>query len=236
MTPPRPPEPLLRVSEIFGPTVQGEGPATGRRAAFVRLAGCPVGCSWCDTRYSWDASWASPSGGQLTAAAAADRVGEIAGEDDIVVVTGGEPLAQQSGVLALLRQPQVARRRAHLETSGVRRPDDGLLEAFETVVVSPKLQNSDVPVARRRNDDALAAFARAGNVWFKFVVQSARDLDEIDEIASAHAMRNVTVMAEGTDAETVLRVSRDIADDVIARGWSLTPRWHILLWGDLPGR
>jgi len=45
----------LRVAELFGPTVQGEGPAAGERAAFVRLSGCPLACAWCDTPYTWDA-------------------------------------------------------------------------------------------------------------------------------------------------------------------------------------
>ena len=44
----------LAVSEIFGPTLQGEGPSSGRRAMFLRLAGCNLSCSWCDTAYTWD--------------------------------------------------------------------------------------------------------------------------------------------------------------------------------------
>ena len=47
-------EPTLVISEVFGPTVQGEGPTIGRRAAFVRLGRCNLDCSWCDTPYTWD--------------------------------------------------------------------------------------------------------------------------------------------------------------------------------------
>ena len=42
------------VSEVFGPTVQGEGPSCGRIATFVRLGRCDLRCSWCDTPYTWD--------------------------------------------------------------------------------------------------------------------------------------------------------------------------------------
>src|SRR4029450_7825218 len=46
--------PELVVSEVFGPTFQGEGPSVGRRAGFVRLGRCNLDCSWCDTPYTWD--------------------------------------------------------------------------------------------------------------------------------------------------------------------------------------
>ncbi len=45
----------LWVAEMFGPTVQGEGPSTGQHAMFIRLAGCHLSCSWCDTAY-WSGS------------------------------------------------------------------------------------------------------------------------------------------------------------------------------------
>ena len=40
------------VSEVFGPTLQGEGPHAGRPCHFIRLGGCNLSCSWCDTPYS----------------------------------------------------------------------------------------------------------------------------------------------------------------------------------------
>ena len=43
-----------RVNEVFD-TLQGEGTYTGRACTFIRLQGCPVGCAWCDTKYTWSA-------------------------------------------------------------------------------------------------------------------------------------------------------------------------------------
>lgn len=51
----------LVVSEVFGPTFQGEGPSLGRRAGFVRLGRCNLDCSWCDTPNTWDWSRFDPA-------------------------------------------------------------------------------------------------------------------------------------------------------------------------------
>src|SRR5438046_5626962 len=50
----------LVVSEIFGPTFQGEGPSLGRRCVFLRLGACNLHCRWCDTPYTWD--WTGRNG------------------------------------------------------------------------------------------------------------------------------------------------------------------------------
>ena len=42
----------IRISEIFGPTIQGEGPLIGRPSIFVRTGGCDYRCNWCDTLYA----------------------------------------------------------------------------------------------------------------------------------------------------------------------------------------
>ena len=44
---------MYKVNEVFE-TIQGEGSYTGAPAIFIRLQGCPVGCSWCDTKHTWD--------------------------------------------------------------------------------------------------------------------------------------------------------------------------------------
>lgn len=46
----------IPVIEIFGPTIQGEGMVIGQKTMFVRTAGCDYGCSWCDSKFTWDGS------------------------------------------------------------------------------------------------------------------------------------------------------------------------------------
>ena len=47
----------LRISEIFGPTIQGEGALIGKPTVFVRAGGCDYRCSWCDTLYAVDSQF-----------------------------------------------------------------------------------------------------------------------------------------------------------------------------------
>lgn len=75
---------LPLVEEFF--TLQGEGFQTGRAAYFIRIGGCDVGCSWCDSRYSWN-----PDLHPMTDTnEIIERV--VKSGTDSVVVTGGEPL------------------------------------------------------------------------------------------------------------------------------------------------
>ena len=93
----------LVVSEVFGPTLQGEGPSAGQRAGFVRLGRCSLSCSWCDTPYSWDWKRYDPAV-ELRELPVGEVAASIRAMDvPMVVVTGGEPLLQQRAIVELLR-------------------------------------------------------------------------------------------------------------------------------------
>jgi organic radical activating enzyme len=132
--------PSLPVVETFH-SLQGEGLHAGRSAFFLRLAGCRVGCSWCDTKHSWpEASHPRRSLGELAAAA---RQAAISGAA-FAVITGGEPLHHQLD--GLCQQLRIATRSPslpqglplHLETSGV----DPLSGSFDWITLSPKRHRS----------------------------------------------------------------------------------------------
>jgi 7-carboxy-7-deazaguanine synthase len=67
-------------------TIQGEGYHAGKAAYFIRLAGCDVGCVWCDVKESWDAGAHKEVHIQEIISAASEA------QSHVVVVTGGEPL------------------------------------------------------------------------------------------------------------------------------------------------
>ena len=120
----------LPVVETFH-SLQGEGLHAGRSAFFIRLGGCTVGCSWCDTKHSWPKA-AHPSL-ELQALANEAATAQQRGAA-FAVITGGEPLHHNlDGFCQVLAEvaPSLPR---HLETSGV----DPLSGAFHWITLSPK--------------------------------------------------------------------------------------------------
>jgi 7-carboxy-7-deazaguanine synthase len=99
---------MLQVAEIFY-TIQGEGTWTGTPAVFVRLAGCNLSCDFCDTDYSLQRIMSVE---QVVAA-----VKEASPSCPMVVLTGGEPLAQTES-LPLVDALRAAGRRVHIESNG----------------------------------------------------------------------------------------------------------------------
>jgi 7-cyano-7-deazaguanosine (preQ0) biosynthesis protein QueE len=228
--------PPLVISEIFGPTVQGEGPAIGRRCGFVRLGRCNLACTWCDTPYSWDWTRHDPAV-ELTERSPSSVFEELVAMDvDMVVVTGGEPLLQWRRLPPLLRACRARGWEVHVETAGTL-PWVGQGDLVTQWVVSPKLANSGMSIDRRYRPDVLAGFAAAGAA-FKFVVTGPADLEEIATIAAEVQIpdRAIWVMAEGVDRDKVVRRTAALADAVIMRGWNLTTRLHVLAWGAQRGR
>jgi organic radical activating enzyme len=99
---------LPLVEEFF--SLQGEGYHTGKAAYFIRLGGCDIGCSWCDSRFSWNPDLHP----MVETEAIIDRVAKSG--TDSVVVTGGEPLMWNLDYLCTgLKNKNI---RTFIETSG----------------------------------------------------------------------------------------------------------------------
>jgi 7-cyano-7-deazaguanosine (preQ0) biosynthesis protein QueE len=224
---------MLTVSECFGPTVQGEGPSLGRRAGFVRLGRCNLACDWCDTKYTWDWDHHDPTV-ELHEMPVESILEQIDGMHvPMVVVTGGEPLLQQRRLEPLLRALGQRGLRVEIETAGTIAPT--VLDLVDQWNVSPKLANSGNRLERRYKPEVLRVFEATGCAVFKFVACEVADLDEVAAIVDDCKLTDVWVMPEGTDASTLERRTQALGDAVIARGWNLTTRLHILTWGDTRG-
>jgi 7-carboxy-7-deazaguanine synthase len=227
----------LRIAEIFT-SIQGEGLWIGTPSVFVRVSGCNLRCVWCDTPY---ASW-TPEGPVVEVSEIVQRV-EKAGVRH-VVLTGGEPMLFDP----IEDLAQELKRRGHvitIETAGTIYRD----LPCDLMSISPKLSNSTPPPesgwqerheAARTNLEVLRQFIATYPYQLKFVVNPdlSDDLPEIDallgELGKIDSER-ILLMAEGIDAETLRQRQRKLVDICIERGWRLTPRMHIDLFGNVRG-
>jgi 7-carboxy-7-deazaguanine synthase len=224
----------LVVSEVFGPTLQGEGPSAGQAAAFVRLGRCNLACTWCDTPYTWDWERHDPAE-ELTTMPVTDVVARLEAMGvRLLVVTGGEPLLQQRHLPPLLEAAKARGWAVEVETAGTLAPS-AAVDLVDRFNVSPKLANSGMAVERRYKPDVLRVFQASGRAVFKFVVTGPAELDEVEAMVADCGLDPVWVMPEGTDAATLLDRMQALAPHVVARRWNLTPRLHVLLWGDRRG-
>ena len=140
-------------------TIQGEGFFQGHAAYFIRLAGCDVGCVWCDVKDSWDAakhpSYSVESITQMVEQAETTDASKL-----LVVVTGGEPLLHQLDALTeSLHQKGF---RTNIETSG----SSPLSGQWDWICLSPKKFKAPLPeVVKAAHELKVVIFNKSDFEW-----------------------------------------------------------------------
>ena len=131
---------MIPVAEIFGPTIQGEGPHVGMQTLFVRVAGCDFKCAWCDSKFAWKIDGSIKRYG--TKELADILVKECNNSKcSNVVLTGGNPcLYDFKQVIDILHDNNIT---VDIETQGSKMPD-WLLDV-DLLVISPKAPSSKQP-------------------------------------------------------------------------------------------
>jgi organic radical activating enzyme len=206
----------LPVVETFH-SLQGEGLHAGRSAFFIRLGGCRVGCSWCDTKHSWpeQAHPLRPVEDLAAEARSAAQAGAA-----FVVITGGEPLHHNLDNLCASLTAQVVNRQGqpiplHLETSGV----DGLSGQFAWITLSPKPHRPPCP-------ELLAACDE-----LKVIVHDPSDLAFAEAMATSAQKSKAEQARAGLGPELLLQagwesaVGRNLAIDFVRQH----PEWRLSL-------
>jgi organic radical activating enzyme len=240
-------------AEIFH-TLQGEGVSVGMPAVFVRLSLCNLHCVWCDTDHTWNfegTPWTHEKDAhpgykkhckeeaiiEMTAAEIAAEVRKYVCKH--VVLTGGEPLLQEEGLVEL-----IAELRSdggdwffEMETNGTRLPGDALMAAVEQFNVSPKLANSGVSQNLREKPEAIRGLVASGKAWFKFVVEKESDLEEVMDLAEKNGISRdrVILMPEGRNVAELDKVAQWLAERCRDLAVRMSDRLHVRLWGDKRG-
>jgi len=210
----------LRITEIFA-SVQGESSRVGLPTVFVRLTGCPLRCTWCDTAYAF-------SGG--TTRTLEDILAEVASHGlRHVCVTGGEPLAQKA-CLQLLTALCDAGHAVSLETSGAL--DIALVDARVARIMDLKAPGSGEAAKNRYENIPLL---RAGDE-VKIVLADAEDYAWARQMIAEHALER--------RCEVLLSPVADALDPATLAEWVVRDRLpvrfqlqlHKVLWNDARGR
>lgn len=220
---------VLFVSEIFD-SLQGEGPSLGKPCSFLRLAGCNLTCSWCDTDYSWN--WRKFDVRKETSIHPVDALVERFARTKRLVVTGGEPLLQQR-TLAALFAALPSTLVVEVETNGTIVPTTELLQRVDQWNVSPKLAHCGDAEARRIVPEALAALRATGRAWLKVVVADpASDLREVEHLltTSAWPEDRVCLMPQCRTNAELQALTPTLVEACIRRGVSFTSRLHLQVW------
>ena len=212
--------PRLRLTEIFL-SVQGESSRVGWPTVFVRLTGCPLRCTWCDTAYAF-------TGGETVELA--EVVAKVAGYGvRHVCVTGGEPLAQKA-CLPLLTALCDAGHSVSLETSG----------ALDISAVDPR-------VSRIMDLKAPGSGEVGRNRWENIAFLNQGDEVKIvlaDEADYAWARHLIAEHGLAERCPVLLSPVQGRLDPATLAEWILRDRLpvrfqlqlHKVLWGNTPGR
>jgi len=242
------PEHAIPINELFY-SLQGEGKLAGVPSVFVRTSGCNLRCWFCD---SYHTSW-KPTHAWMDL----DEIVEaVHGHEQAkhVVLTGGEPLIHDE-VTTLLERLDKHGYHVTVETNGTVFYD----APIDLVSISPKLASSTPTPEKdptgagnweerhedRRIDlDVLARLVDTYESQLKFVVTGEADMAEINDVVGRIRGASETVihdsdvhlMPEGMTSERLAETRSVTADLAMEHGYRYTPRLHVNLWEDAPGR
>ena len=243
---------MIPVAEIFGPTIQGEGPNTGLKSIFVRVAGCDFKCSWCDSKFAWkvDAKTTRFQNPLQLAAELDKRCRET--HTSHIILTGGNPcLYDFEPVIKELRKYNIT---FDVETQGSKLPD-WLLE-IDTIVISPKAPSSGQPDVMESVQDLLKRIVMLSEYkrpkvvikipvftdedfkfakrWFELVKGSILSLD----VKLYLSVGNTNTTESGDISGRVLADYKKLIDKVISSNMDkvyVMPQVHTLVWGNKQG-
>lgn len=230
----------LSIAEMFCDTVQGEGINSGVPATFIRLEGCTLVCTWCDTLEVWK------QGNPYSIEEVLDMFEEAgmiekfkAGQH--IVLTGGSPLKQKTALLQFCRRFGARFKftpHYEVENECVLLPDPELVNFIGTWNNSPKLANSGMKARARYKPDVIATTAKFRNSWFKFVISSIEDWDEIqkDYLDPGLIKREqIILMPEGQDQGQVRASYEATAELAVRENVRMCDRLHITIWDKKTG-
>ncbi|WP_278921137.1 7-carboxy-7-deazaguanine synthase QueE [Pseudophaeobacter profundi] len=235
----------LRIAEIFGPTIQGEGAVIGVPTVFVRAGGCDYRCTWCDSLHAVDSrfrhDWTAMTPSEVFAA-----VERLSGGVPLAVsLSGGNPAIQDFAPLI-----ELGRAKGYsfvMETQGSIAQD--WFSALSTLILSPKPPSSGETVDWARFDACIAA-AQHRQTVMKIVIFDETDYAWARGVAAKYPRLPLYLQPgnhtppppEAEDAEIDMDGIMDryewLIDKTLGDRWytpTILPQLHVLVWGNKRG-
>ena len=232
----------LRIVEIFGPTIQGEGALIGEPTVFVRAGGCDYRCSWCDSLHAVDSAyrdtWKPMSAEQVFA-----QVEELSGGQPLTIsISGGNPAIQDFAPVIAMGKAKGYR--FACETQGsISRPWFGDLD---TLVLSPKPPSSGETVDWDAFDACVQAGRGAGQTVMKIVIFDDADYAWAKDAHARHPDLPLYLQPGNPEVDPDLPVDPQaladrllwLTETTMADRWfapRILPQLHVLIWGNKRG-
>lgn len=232
------------ISEIFGPTIQGEGSLIGQPTVFVRTGGCDYRCKWCDTLYAvenrYREDWTEMSAQEILA-----KVRILSGGHPLMVsLSGGNPAIQPLG--GLLDLGRSSGYTFALETQGSIAKE--WFAKLDVLTISPKPPSSGMQTDWQKLQECMEAAGKTSTA-LKFVLWDEADYLYAREVAKRFPSLPVYLQpcnhtppgGEGettAETETIRARMLWIVERVIADAWftaRVLPQLHVMLWGNKRG-
>lgn len=235
----------IRISEIFGPTIQGEGALIGKPTVFVRTGGCDYRCSWCDTLHAVESKYRH----EWLEMATKDVWSEVERLSNYrpltVSLSGGNPAIQPLQPLI-----ELGKHRGYsfaLETQGSIAKD--WFRALDILTISPKPPSSEMRTDWSALEECLRAASNGPRIVLKFVVFNEDDYTYAKATAAKYSHLSVYLQPgnhtppgntqnDPLDTQGIINRMKWLINRVNEDCWytaTILPQLHVLLWGNLRG-
>lgn len=237
---------MIRVSEIFGPTIQGEGVLIGQPTVFVRTGGCDYRCSWCDSLHAVDSAYRE-SWRHLRVSEIWAEVDRLSGGSPLMVsLSGGNPAIQP--LRPLIAHGKDRGYRFALETQGSLSRD--WFCELDVLVLSPKPPSSGMDFVGELLEECVAKAGSGPRTVLKFVVFDEADYRFARQVSAGFPEVAVYLQPgnhtppppdeedAAIDVDGIMRRMHWLIDRVMDDKWFnaiVLPQLHVLLWGNRRG-
>lgn len=236
----------LKVAETFY-SIQGEGSTVGRPSVFLRLSGCVLNCSFCDTTEVWKTGRHYDY--DEFRSLILDGYGDQLQNGAHLILTGGDPLIQQDVFLnfweRLIQELEVTDSHIpmEVETEGCIIPREEFKRFVDNFNVSPKLANSEMPLQRRFKQETLEWHLDGPGSQcsiFKLVVSNEEEAVEGLELLQSAAKFPLDPSVIYFMPKCASRAEHDLVGPLVAElakkhGVCYSPRLHLQLWDKTTG-